>query len=148
MIRIRAAHIEDAVAMAELRAASIRHLCSADHQGDPVSIADWIGSPDKFVHLIERPDQKLIVTEVEGKLAGLGGLSEDMVTLNYVHPDFRFRGVSKAIMQALEDMLRRDGVTTGRLTSSATALRFYNSIGWLDAGDFDPDNGQPMVKRL
>lgn len=147
-MHIRAAQPEDAQAMAALRAASIRELCSADHHDDPAAIADWIGQPDKFVRLLERSDLHLVVAEIEGQLVGLGGVSGDTVTLNYVHPDYRFRGVSKGLMQAVEALLKGAGTVTGRLASSVTAVRFYHSIGWVDAGAFDADTGQPMIKRL
>ncbi|WEK04232.1 MAG: GNAT family N-acetyltransferase [Candidatus Devosia phytovorans] len=134
--------------MAELRRASIRDLCRADHAGDPAAIADWVGPNDKFTRLLEKPDIRLVVAEIDGTIAGLGGIQGDTVTLNYVHPDFRFRGVSKALMVTLEEMRVAAGVTTGRLHSSATALRFYHAIRSQDAGPFDPATGQPMTKRF
>lgn len=134
--------------MALLREASIRQLCSADHRDDPAVIAAWVGAPDKFVHLLGQPGTVLIVAELEGRMAGLAGLSGDTVTLNYVHPQFRFRGVSKALIGALEARLATAGVAVGRLNSTVTALPFYRSIGWAEVGDVSPDQGIPMQKRL
>ena len=147
---IRAAGLPDAAAMSLLRAASVRHLCHADHHDDPAAIASWIGdhSPTKFIVLLQRQDVSLIVAEVDTEMVGLAGLSGDLVTLNYVHPAYRFQGVSKALMAALEQRMRDHGIGLGRLNSTATARRFYRSIGWSDAGAGTPEQGYPMEKRL
>ncbi|MGB3335713.1 MAG: GNAT family N-acetyltransferase, partial [Devosia sp.] len=128
--------------------ASIRQLCGADHQQDEVAIAAWVGGPDKFVRLLQRPEAVLVVAELDGALAGLAGFSGDSVTLNYVHPDFRFRGVSKALMREVEARLAAAGVAIGRLDSTHTALSFYRAIGWVETGVGSPDRGIPMTKRL
>jgi GNAT superfamily N-acetyltransferase len=145
---IRAATLADAKAMADLREASIRALCSADHHDDTGAVEAWIGPVDKFVHLLQRPEAVLIVAEVDAALAGLAGFSGDSVTLNYVHPHFRFRGVSKALMREVEARLFAAGVTVGRLNSTVTALPFYRSIGWVETGAGSPDQGIPMQKRF
>ena len=136
--------------MSLLRQASIRELCSADHNNDPAAIESWVGepSPAKFIRLLQRADVKLIVAELDGQIAGLAGLASDLVTLNYVHPVYRFRGVSKALMQALEARLVEQGIQLGRLYSTATALPFYRSIGWIEIGAGDAEVGYPMEKRL
>lgn len=136
--------------MSLLRQASIRELCSADHNNDPSAIASWVGepSPAKFIRLLQRADVTLIVAELDEQIAGLAGLAGDLVTLNYVHPAYRFRGVSKALMQALEARLVEQGIQFGRLYSTATALAFYRSIGWTEIGARDADRGYPMEKRL
>lgn len=145
---VRPATPVDALGMAELRQRSIRELCRADHGDDPAAIAAWVGQPDKFVRIMEWPENVLLVAELDGTLAGLAGLHGDMVTLNYVDPAYRFRGVSKALMVAAEARLRDDGVTVGRLHSTATALPFYRSIGWIETGPGTRDEGTPMEKRL
>jgi ribosomal protein S18 acetylase RimI-like enzyme len=81
-------------------------------------------------------------------LSGLAGFSGESVTLNYVHPEFRRRGVGKALMRAVEERLATNGVTIGRLHSTVTALAFYRSIGWIEAGTADAEGGIPMSKRL
>ena len=148
-LNIREATKADARSMAALRAASIRALCEPDHHGDEAAIKRWVGADDKFEQLLARDDLTLIAVELDDQLAGLGAMSGDRVTLNYVHPDFRFRGVSKAIMQTLESRMVAHGVLRGVLDSSVTALRFYQAIGWKKDGPADPESGQqPMSKDL
>ena len=148
VLTVRTAGHADAAIMAELRRASIRELCGADHHDDPLAIEEWIGPSDKFIRLLEQPTVTLTVAEMEGNIVGLGGLCADTVTLNYVHPAYRFRGVSKALMADLEMRLALAGVHTGRLNSTVTALNFYRWIGWSTAGGKDRDGGHPMTKLL
>lgn len=134
--------------MTALRAASIRELCGADHCDDPAAIARWIGGPDKFADLLEQGDAVLVVAELDGAMAGLGGFRGDLVTLNYVHPAYGRRGVSTAIMRVIESRMLASGIAVGRLNSTATALGFYRGIGWTEAGMGTADDGYPMTKRL
>lgn len=145
---VREATLADADEMALLRACSIRQLCGADHGNLPSAMESWIGAPDKFLRLLQQGETTLLVVEIEGVLAGLGGIAGDVVTLNYVHPAYRFRGVSKALMQALEARLAQSGINLGRLRSTATAVRFYQSIGWVETGPGTANEGTPMEKRL
>ncbi len=74
------------------------------------------------------------------------------ITLNYVSPDARFRGVSRALLGALENRAseRENGRCT--LTSTATARRFYLANGYEEAGparhNFGTTSDFPMQKLL
>lgn len=145
---IRDATPADAAAMTAVRAASIRSLCTPDHGDDETTIARWIGPADKFEKLLQQTDLTLIVVDIDGEIAGLGGMSGEWVVLNYVHPAFRLQGISKAVMQAIESRMIAQGILVGYLDSTETAVRFYQSIGWTKSGPFDRDIGQPMQKNL
>ena len=149
-LTIRPAMPEDAAAMGEVRARSIRLLCSKDHEDDPEAVEHWIGdaSSGKFLRLLDDADARLIVAESDGAVVGLGARMGDCVTLNYVDPDHRFKGVSKAIMLHLQDQMRADGLEEAHLNSSRTALAFYRSLGWHRSGADLPDGSIPMSKRL
>ena len=56
------------------------------------------------------------------------------ITLNYVAPDARFRGVSRALLRALEARAAERGNIRCTLTSTETAHRFYRSAGYVDDG--------------
>ena len=53
------------------------------------------------------------------------------ITLNYVDPDARFRGVSKALVLSMEENARTLEIVECRLESSQTALRFYQALGYV-----------------
>ena len=74
------------------------------------------------------------------------------ITLNYVSPDARFRGVGKAMMAALEREARELGLAECFLTSTDTAHAFYLTLGYRDDGTeasmFTPRPVHRMRKRL
>ncbi|GHA24128.1 hypothetical protein GCM10007989_19720 [Devosia pacifica] len=149
-VRVRNAVFDDCAALADMRLRSIARLCSPDHSGNAAAIEAWAGDsgPSKFVEMLDHPEVTLLIAEIEGKRAGLGSSLRDTVTLNYVDPDFRFMGVSKAIMSALEADMVAHGVSKARLFSTRTALPFYLSIGWTITGEGTPKQGTPMSKQL
>jgi GNAT superfamily N-acetyltransferase len=149
-LRLRSAEPGDAPAMAAVRDAAIRQLCGSDHLDNPETIAAWIGdpSPNKFIRLLQDEQARLSVALRDDTLVGLAGFSGDLVTLNYVHPEHRFSGVSRALMEHIEQHMSADGIITARLFSTVTAHRFYQAIGWQDAGLGSPDQGIPMCKQL
>ncbi|MBO0754535.1 MAG: GNAT family N-acetyltransferase, partial [Bradyrhizobiaceae bacterium] len=51
------------------------------------------------------------------------------ITLNYVFPVARFRGISKALLQRLELQASHPGIQGITLQSSLTALRLYDAAG-------------------
>jgi GNAT superfamily N-acetyltransferase len=73
------------------------------------------------------------------------------VTLNYVSPDARFRGVSKTLLRALEVRAAERGNVQCTLESSETARRFYLSAGYPETGPaviMFGTSSYPMSKSL
>lgn len=74
------------------------------------------------------------------------------ITLNYVSPEARFRGVSRALLAALEARALASGNSRCRLESTETARRFYLSNGYVDEGapsrKFGMASGYRMSKPL
>jgi GNAT superfamily N-acetyltransferase len=154
VITIRPAMPADIAAMSAVLTASIRDLCAADHGNDPEILAGWLRnkSPDGVTKMLANPDATLFVAELDGTIAAVGAVAADgSIGLNYVDPACRFRGLSKALLGFMEQVLAQRGFTTGRLVSTRTAHRFYRAAGWHDDGAperlFDLDS-YPMVKAL
>jgi GNAT superfamily N-acetyltransferase len=152
--RIRPARADDAAAAAAVLRDSIRALCTADHAEDPDIVAAWCANktPERVIGWIADPEGRLFVAELDGRLAGVGGLRTDgTVTLNYVAPAARFRGVSSLLLARIEAELAAMGLVEARLDSTRTALAFYLARGWRDAGPPGTWAGMPsfpMRKRL
>ena len=134
---IRRATVFDVFDMSAVLRTSIRELCQDDHQGDPERLADWADSktPGAIRSWLDGPGE-LWVIEEEGRIAAVGGLdavegAEGLITLNYVSPDFRFRGLSSALLDHLEGRLLALGVRIARLEGTRTAMPFYLARGWL-----------------
>lgn len=134
--------------------ASIRDLCAADHNDDAERIAGWTRNKTEagVTRMLANPDTALYVAEIEGDVAAVGSVQADgSIGLNYVAPAFRFRGVSRALLAYMEDVLRDRGLTAATLVSTKTAHRFYRGAGWRDDGDEAERmglNGIPMRKDL
>ena len=136
--------------MGAVRQACIEQLCVADHNNDADTIAAWAGADPtgKFTALLLDDAANLIVAVRNDTIVGLAGFSGDLVTLNYVHPDHRFMGISKALMAEVEARMQSADVIHARLYSTATAIRFYRSLGWQETGIGTSESGFLLVKSL
>lgn len=141
-IQIRLATEADALDAISTLRRSIAELCVADHQNDPAEIDGWLGSKteEAWRKWIARDDAVVLVAERDRKVVGVGmaTLNGDIM-LNYVHPEARFRGVSKAVLAGMEKVLRSHDVQRCRLESTITAKSFYESCG------FRPESGNALM---
>jgi GNAT superfamily N-acetyltransferase len=152
---IRDAKSEDAVESCEVMRRSIAELCTADHKDDPAILDKWLGNkkPDIFRAWIAQPRNNLLVATEGERIVAVGSVTDDgEITLNYVSPDARFRGVSKALLAGLERRAAKRGCAECRLNSTETARRFYLACGYRNTGKpgghFGTNSGYPMSKAL
>ena len=154
-VTIRKATIADAEAACAVLRRSIIELCVADHHNDPAILAHWLSNkrPENIASWIALPDSTMLLA-VEGKdVLGVGSVTDaGEITLNYVSPDARFRGVSRQLMQALEARAKQSGNIRCHLTSTMTARRFYLSRGYREdkpiPGKFGCGESYLMSKTL
>jgi GNAT superfamily N-acetyltransferase len=153
-MRVRKAREEDAGEACAVLRRSIEDLCVADHGGDPSAIQAWLNNktPENVLSWLGARGQHMVVAEEDGTILGVGSAtSAGEITLNYVSPDARFRGVSKAVLSALEAYLRDQGLARSTLSSTRTAHRFYRAAGYADAGPeqtWGKLRCQPMARTL
>ena len=133
---IREATAEDAVAACRTMRRSIAELCEADHHDDPDILQRWLNNktPEIFKTWINPDHSLLVATEADTILAVGCITSAGKITLNYVSPDARFRGVSSAVLTVLERCARKRGNATCELESTETARRFYLTRGYSEIG--------------
>jgi N-acetylglutamate synthase-like GNAT family acetyltransferase len=152
---VRAATLADAAAACTVIRRSIVELCHADYGGDEAFLARWLAN--KTVETVGRwisQSRHFLVAEEDGMIVGAASMTDSgKVLLNYVSPDARFRGISKRLMQALEDRARATGIAECSLDSTQTALRFYETLGYArtDQSYIHPVTGAPALalkKRL
>ena len=135
--RIRSPKNDDAQMAVQLLRRSISELCHEDHQNDPAEISSWLENKtvETWSAWVEHPDATVFVAEESGTVRGVGMVRSDgEILLNYVSPDARFQGVSKAILLALENEALAWGARSTLLESTRTAQRFYL------ANDYAPEN--------
>jgi GNAT superfamily N-acetyltransferase len=154
-MEIRDATSADAEAACEVMRRSIAELCVADHHDDPKILAAWLANkkPRIFEAWLAEADNSVLVALEGGRIVSVGAVRDSgEITLNYVSPDARFRGVSRALLAALERRAIERGSERCRLASTATARRFYLANGYVEtgrpAGQFGTASGFPMSKAL
>jgi hypothetical protein len=151
VISVRPAVLADAEAMSDLLVASITALCVEDHGNRPDAVVPWLANktPEGVRKWFANPENRLFVAEHDGALAAAGACNTKReIILNYVSPEHRFVGASTRLLAAMEAAL---GPGEARLTSTATAHRFYLARGWADAGELERYAGMiayPMRKQL
>ncbi len=152
-MQIRDAVPEDATAACETMRRSIAELCILDHHHDPVVLGRWLANktPDILKSWIKPGNSLLVAVENDAVLAVGCVTDAGEITLNYVSPDARFRGVSSALLDALENRAKSRRNERCTLTSTETARRFYLARGYSDQGardkKFGTSGGYPMSKR-
>jgi len=154
-VKVRDARPEDAEAACLVLRASIIELCAADHGNDPVLLERWLANkqPEIVAGWIARADSSVVVAVEDDTLLAVGSVTDaGEITMNYVAPAARFRGVSRALLAALETRAAERGNTLCRLHSTETAHRFYLANGYVDVGEpirkFGMNSGYPMSKRI
>jgi GNAT superfamily N-acetyltransferase len=154
-VTIRDAAPEDAVAACQVLRESISRLCVADHHNDPAILNAWLAdkTPETVAAWARQPGNSLLLAVEGDAILGVGSVTDaGEITLNYVAPDARFRGVSRGLLSALEARAIERGNTRCTLASTETAHRFYQLAGYLDegapTGKFGTNSGYPMSKQI
>ena len=152
---IRKASIEDATKACEVLRRSIVELGGSDHHNDPAIIRRWLANktPENVTAWIGDESNSVLVAVEQDVVLAVGAVRNDgEITLNYVSPDARFRGVSRAMLAQLEAVARDLGNDICHLISRETARRLYLSAGYEQVGTpegrFGTASSYPMFKRL
>lgn len=130
-MRIRPARADDAEAACDVLRRSIIELCEADHGNDEVLLARWLANKTPAIVAGWIAGSHVFVAEEDRRLVGVVALTDSgHITLNYVAPEARFRGVSKALMGEVEAKAAQLGCRACTLESTKTARRFYEAAGY------------------
>jgi GNAT superfamily N-acetyltransferase len=154
-MKIRDATPDDAEAACDVLRRSIFELCAGDHGNDPAILAAWLRNktPEIVAGWARQPGNSLLLAVEGDAVLAVGSVTDaGEITLNYVAPGARFRGVSRALLRALEARAMERGSTRCTLASTETAHCFYQSNGYIDdgppAGNFGTRSGYPMFRLL
>jgi GNAT superfamily N-acetyltransferase len=130
---IRSACNDDIQEMVSVVRRSIEELCVNDYRNDPAVLQRWLENktPENFQRWIADGRHLVIVAVGGSGILGVGMISNDgEIQLNYVSPDFRFQGVSKELIKAMEQHAQSAGLSEVRLLSSQSASRMYLALGY------------------
>ena len=154
-MEIRDATGQDASAACEVLRRSISELCEPDHRNDQKILDRWLANktPEIVASWIANPDTSVLVAVEFDNILGVGSVTNHgEITLNYVSPDARFRGISRAMLQSLEVRAMERGNARCSLVSTETARGFYKSAGYIEIGPpqgkFGTSSSYPMSKLL
>ena len=154
-VAIRDAAPDDAGAACRILRESISQLCIADHHNDPVILTAWLANktPEIVAAWAAQNGNSLLLAVEGDAVLAVGSVTDaGEITLNYVAPGARFRGISRALLSALEARAAERGNKRCKLTSTETAHRFYRSAGYIDdgvpTGKFGTSSGYPMSKDI
>jgi hypothetical protein len=101
VIVVRRAVAADVAAMSDVLIASITALCIEDHQNRPDAVVPWLRNktPEGVGNMLANPALTMFVAERGGEMAAVGAVNTSReIALNYVSPEHRFTGVSKALL--------------------------------------------------
>ena len=133
---LRPATVFDVFDMSEVLVASITQLCQRDHLGDPECLAQWCGnkSPADIRGWIAAGLVPTVATSLE-RILGVGLVTPQAeVSLLYVAPWGKSRGVGGALLKYLEAELAAQGHAAAHSTATNSGLGFYLSQGWQVSG--------------
>lgn len=153
-MQIREASVADAEEAYVVLRRSISELCQLDHRGDSRILELWLAN--KTAENMRRwiKEGSVFVATKDSAIIGVGAVNDSgEITLNYVSPDARFCGVSKALIAQLEAQAAARGRSVVTLESTATARRFYLAAGYHAVGPpgpsfFGESLCYPMEKQL
>jgi GNAT superfamily N-acetyltransferase len=151
MLQIRPARAADAAVASTVLRRSIVELCEADHRNDPQFLSHWLANktPENVTAWIADAGNFVYIAVDDGGIAGVAAMTHaGLVTLNYVSPDARFKGVSKALLAALERKAAELGLAQCSLASTKTALNFYRAAGYRERPGDEAGACHSMVKKL
>src|SRR5438105_14597121 len=130
-MKVRKANVDDAAEACTVLRRSITELCYEDHCNNEGFLEAWLSN--KTVANVTRwiLQEDVFVADGDGTIMGVAAMNRTgKITLNYVSPDFRFRGVSRALVHAMEANMRALSIPVSILESTISARGFYEKLGY------------------
>jgi len=154
-VLVRPARKGEGAAILTVHRRAIHEIARADYPqevldawGTPISDADLTQKGADFDRKVEN-GEIVIVAEINGCIAGFGEIIPAKCELLavYVSPDFKRRGVGRAILCELERIAGERSVPYLQMDSSLTAEPFYLANGYrtVERGFHTLRNGQTMA---
>lgn len=101
---------------------------------------------DRFLPFVLEP--RTLVAEVDGALAGFAGVGKDgYIPSLFVAPEQVGRGVARALLEALLELGRREGVTRFHAAASRLALPVFQRMGFRTQAEERVERGGVVLVR-
>ena len=130
VITIRQYLPTDAPRLACLFRASVQEIATRDYTASQIRAwASCIIDEGQFGQRCE--SKSTWVAEIEGRIAGFSDLEQDgHIDMLYVHPDYKRRGVARALIQHIEETARTNGLRRLYTEASVTARPVFETMGF------------------
>ena len=155
MAAVRQAEGRDAEGVVAVLRRSITELCTQDHRGDAETITKWLANktPEAFRTWLASDDNFCVVAESQNQIVGVGLVHRSgEVRLCYLAPGSQRQGIGAAIYWTLEERANAWGLDQLHLESTVAACKFYERVGFRQAGVPTPGFGisqcHPYEKTL
>ena len=125
---IRPAKETDLVPLSELIARSINAVNAVDDSPEDIAfVCSKLDAENLRRHLQSR---EVFVLELNNQLVGIVALQVDRLHTLFVEPSFAQRGNGRTLVNHIEALARSKGVNVLKVSSSRTAVPFYEKLGF------------------
>lgn len=149
MIQIRPYRSADAEAVSEIIRTTMRISNSADYTPERLQpLIDYF-SPAKVEQINQT--RTCLVAEEAGEILATAGLEDNELVTFFVLPQHQGRGIGSALLQALEEAARQQGIDEIVVDASITGTPFYERHGYRRTGHTYDGTAGPQIglrKRL
>ena len=137
---IRPAKETDLANLSQLIARSVNTLNASDDSAEDLAfICAKHDEANLLRHLMRR---EVLVLEIDNKLIGTGSLEGDRLHSLFVEPNIAKMGHGRTLVDHIESLARSKGVSLLKLSSSRTAVLFYEKLGFQKL-NFEPREFAP-----
>jgi GNAT superfamily N-acetyltransferase len=91
-------------------------------------------------------DRKSFVAVMNDSIVGTATIKHNELGSVFVDPDFHRRGVGRILVDFIESLARRDGITLLKANSSLTAVNFYQQLGYEILGERCEPDGEVTIE--
>ena len=127
--------IEDSNRIYQIHTSAIKQLCSTHYGEKEISL--WAGKQreETYIPFLEKGD--IIVAKKNGNVVGFIHHMESTEDVNglrvkglFIDPSFARSGMGRLLMQEVEAIALKKGITIMRVSASLNSLPFYQKMGF------------------
>ena len=130
-VSIRLAEPADCASILAAHVSAIRELCKAEYS--ETQLAAWAErlTPSGYLPAIAK--NTFLVAEKEGRVVAFAEFapSRGEVVAMYVHPEHARSGIGTMLFREIERMAASQGIKSMHLSSSLSAVSFYEGLGFV-----------------
>jgi putative acetyltransferase len=142
----RPATLDDAAVLFEVRRRSI--LALAPPVMSVAAAEAWAGKLTLARMEQKLRDLEIWIAELEGVVAGWGGIRGGCLEALYTTPDYAGQGIGTALLERLEGLMRGRGFEAIHAEASPNALSFYLRRGYRVTGPQTPVGAWPITRQF